>query len=221
MYNLCDLIKYKKRRGLNFKGSIAHEYLIKQGEPFYGHERELQEIDFAFLQSITRKRVKMQFGDDAFVIHARLFDGFNNNTPEWDVFIKIIKKYELNIKFKKCIVFYGNHKNNIDDSLIKKSEWYLKKLKDEIEKLNLTCELSGSSEYPGPLGFERTDEDFAALSNAKCYIAGYRGFGWLSASINPNEVIWDIQNPPNFTWLHGRWREVDYLMKGYNFQKQK
>jgi len=108
-------------------------------------------------------------------------------------------------------LFYGNHKKNLSDSKIKKSINYLELFKSKIEELNLTCELVSKS----------ADEDFISLATAKCYIAGYRGFGWLAACINPNEVIWDIQDPPAFPWLDNK-DFKEGLIEGYKFyQKNK
>ena len=108
------------------------------------------------------------------------------HVPPAETYTNIIQKYELNKRFDECILFYGFHKwANVEES-----HDYLLNLKNKIEKLNLKCNLRSGS----------ADEDFSALATSKCYVAGYRGFSWLSASINPNEVIWDIQNPPDFPW---------------------
>jgi hypothetical protein len=207
IYNLADIVRFKRKSGLNFKGSIAYEYLMKQQEPFFDwgvFDHFL--VDFECLQDIVKKR-QSQVKEDAFVIHVRAFDCVDK-VPDVDVFLKIIKKYKLHSRFRNCLLFYGNHKKGLENSKIKKSENYLKKLKNKIEKLNLTCELVSKS----------VDEDFISLATAKCYIAGYRGFGWLAASINPNEVIWDIQDPPIFPWLINQ-DFKEGLIEGYEFHK--
>lgn len=207
-YNLADIIRFKRKSGLNFKGSIAYEYLMKQREPFFDWGVfDHFSVDFQCLQDIVKKRQTQQAEKDTFVIHVRAFDVIEL-CPNPDFFIKIIKKYSLHTRFKNCLLFYGNHKKGLDDSQVKKSKNYLKKLKNKIEKLRLSCELVSKS----------ADEDFISLATAKCYIAGYRGFGWLAASINPNEVIWDIQEPLTFPWLLNPDLKQG-LIEGYKFHK--
>ena len=209
MYNLSDIVRFKKAYGLKYKDSIAHQYLINQGPPYYGSGTYKScKIDFECLKRIVNKTCTQEARSDAFVIHVRAFDVVDK-APDTDVFLKVIKKHDLHTRFINCLLFYGNHKRGLDHSLVKKSENYLKKLKNKIEELNLTCELVSKS----------ADEDFISLATAKCYIAGYRGFGWLAASINPNEVIWDIQDPPVFPWLVNQ----DFkkrLIEGYEFYKK-
>jgi hypothetical protein len=199
LYNLSDIIRFKKERGLNFQGSIAEEYLTKHDNSY--------KIDFKCLQEIVQKRRTKIADDDTFVIHVRLFDVIDK-VPDLDVFPQIIKNHNLHVRFKNCLLFYGNHRKGIADSKIKESENYLKKLKNKIEDLKLSCKLVSQS----------ADEDFICLATAKCYIAGYRGFEWLAASINPNEVIWDIQDPPIFPWLLNQ-DFKEGLIAGYEFYK--
>lgn len=189
-YNLADIVRFKRKSGLSFKGSIGYEYLIKQQEPFFDWGVfDHFAVDFECLQDIVKKRQPKKEEKDTFVVHVRAFDCIDE-VPVVDVFLKIIKKYNLHTRFRNCLVFYGNHQKGLENSLVKKSLNYLEELKNKIEELNLSCELVSKS----------ADEDFVSLATAKCYIAGYRGFGWLAASINPNEVIWDIQEPPAFPW---------------------
>tara|TARA_B110000444_G_C18843142_1_gene600156 strand:- start:3045 stop:3707 length:663 start_codon:yes stop_codon:yes gene_type:complete len=207
IYNLSDIVRFKRKHGLNFKGSIGYEYLMKQQGPFFDWGVfDHCSVDFQCLQDIVKKR-QSQAKKDTFAIHVRAFDCIDK-VPDVDVFLKIIKKYNLHSRFRNCMLFYGNHKKGLENSQVKKSESYLKKLKNKIEKLNLTCELVSKS----------VDEDFISLATAKCYIAGYRGFGWLAASINPNEVIWDIQDPPVFPWLVNQ-DFKEGLIEGYEFHK--
>tara|TARA_R110001599_G_scaffold280955_1_gene482537 strand:- start:319 stop:957 length:639 start_codon:yes stop_codon:yes gene_type:complete len=209
MYNLSDIVRYKKDYGLKYKGSIAYQYLTEQGPPYYGAAAyNSSKIDFECLKSIVEKTCTQSADDDTFVIHVRAFDVIELS-PNPDCFIKIIKKYSLHIRFRNCLLFYGNHNKGLSDARIKKSINYLEVLKNKIEELNLTCELVSKS----------ADEDFISLATAKCYIAGYRGFGWLAASINPNEVIWDIQDPPVFPWLFDQ-NSKDDLIEGYEFYKK-
>lgn len=207
MYNISDIVRFKKDYGLKYKSSIAYQYLTEQGPPYYGKAYDSCKIDFECLKSIVEKTCAQSADDDTFVIHVRAFDVIEL-CPNPDCFIKIIKKYSLHTRFKNCLLFYGNHKKDLSDSKIKESINYLELLKNKIEKLNLTCELVSKS----------ADEDFISLATAKCYIAGYRGFGWLAACINPNEVIWDIQDPPAFPWLVNK-DFKEGLIEGYKFHK--
>ena len=165
MYNLSDIIRFKKSHGLKHKGSIAYEYLTAQAPP-YLKTYDSCGIDFQCLQDIVKKRCTQEARSDTFVIHVRAFDVINK-VPDADVFLKIIKKYGLHTRFTNCLLLYGNHKKGLKQQKVKESENYLEKLKNKIEELNLNCELVSKS----------ADEDFISLATAKCYIAGYRGFG--------------------------------------------
>ena len=44
------------------------------------------------------------------------------------------------------------------------------------------------------------NEDFCSLAACKHYLPSIRGFSWLTASINPNNVIWDIFSEKQFHW---------------------
>ena len=208
MYNLSDIVRFKKDYGLKYKDSIAYQYLTEQGPPYYRETYNSCKIDFECLKSIVEKTCTQRVDDYTFVIHVRAFDVIELS-PNPDCFIKIIKKYSLHTRFRNCLLFYGNHKKELSDSRIKKWIDNLEVLKKKIEELSLTCELVSKS----------ADEDFISLATAKCYIAGYRGFGWLAACINPNEVIWDIQDPPTFPWLVNQDFKVG-LIEGYEFYKK-
>ena len=214
VYNLADIVRFKDKCGLEYKNSIAYEYLLRQGPPYHYKSYNIEKIDFQCLQEIVKKRCTQNVDEKTFAIHVRAFDAIDK-VPDVDVFLKIIKKYKVNTRFKNCFLFYGNHKKTLPNHLHKKSINYLKELKNKIEELNLTCKLVSKS----------ADEDFISLAMAKCYIAGYRGFGWLAASINPNEVIWDIQQPPVFPWLPEKRGRLlpqlrNSLLEGYEFHKK-
>ena len=204
VYNLSDIVRFKRDYGLKYKDSIAYQYLTEQGPPYHAI---YSKIDFECLKTIVEKKCTQITDDDTFVIHVRAFDVIELS-PNPEFFIKIIKKYSLHTRFRNCLLFYGNHTKDLSDSKIKESIDYLEVLKNKIEELNLTCELVSKS----------VDEDFISLATAKCYIAGYRGFGWLAASINPNEVIWDIQDPPVFPWLVNQ-DFKESIIEGYEFHK--
>ena len=208
-YNLCDIIRFKKEYALEYKDTIAYEYLIKQGPPYYplGKPFIACKVDFQCIKDIVTKRRSKPADPDTFAIQIRAFD-LIGEVPHVNVFLKIIKKYKLHKRFKNCLLFYGNHNQDLESFKLNATTDYLNKLKNNIEELNINCSLVSKS----------VDEDFVSLATAKCYIAGFRGFGWLAASINPNEVIWDIQKPPEFPWQQtGRLEGLDTLVAGYEF----
>ena len=227
LYNLCDIIKFNYSKGLNFdKSSIAYQYISKvnpaeliiegslnlwrQGKTQPLLDRhilsekdsfKLPFIDFDLLKSIISKRNFTPLNRNTIAIHLRSGDCIHE-APAPSKFPNIIEKYNLLKSFDSCFLFTGNH-NNINK---RESIEYNLNVKSEIEKLNLNCEIiSGSA-----------DDDFSLLSTSECYIAGYRGFSWLSACINPNLVIWDIQDPPNFPWVYPR-SHINQAIQGYDF----
>ena len=76
---------------------------------------------------------------------------------------------------------------------------------DELKSLGIDSTIVSGS----------VDSDFIELATCRCYIPTITGFGWLAASINPNEVYWDIQNPPHFDYEPNR-KYRSGLVKGYN-----
>jgi hypothetical protein len=212
MYNLGDIIRFNFKRGLDFEeSSIAFQYLKKTKNPLTDDIYQTPpSVDFQLLYEIVNKRERQPLEDSTFVIHARTGDWLHLAPPQ-QAFIDVIHKYNLNKRFKKCGIVYAKqpwrvclsgygenaHNKDVKDALghtpeenLSKSEEYILKLKTEIENLNLSCDLISGS----------VDDDFTLLATSKCYVVGCRGFGWLAASINPNEVIWDIQEPPLFAW---------------------
>ena len=78
-----------------------------------------------------------------------------------------------------CRVYYGNH-NNLKH---KESLEFIDGLKILLhEKFFINLQLIS----------DKVDVDFCNLCNEPCMIPTTGGFSWLSASINPNNVIWDI-----------------------------
>lgn len=226
-YNLADIIRMRKSYGLNFEGSIAEEHLRKVGPPYDLKKKFAVDVNFKLLQDIVKNRAPKNIDQDTFAVHVRAFDclkhlkrqDFGKNLAA------LIKKYNLNHRFKKCLIFYGNHMSFLnrgkENKIFIKSNSYAKKLKKEIESLGLNCQLSEQvedGEKDPKIRSTRTDEDFIAMATAKCFVVGQRGFSWLAASINPNEVIWDLQDPPNFPWIVNRKDYLDLIIKGYEFQ---
>jgi len=197
MYNLADIIKYRNY-GRSFKRfeptTIAYQYLSQVDLPYhkkYGpdgklHKYNPHEIDFDLLFNITNNRKFKRLPMDVFAIHLRLGDVIDY-APPYTAFLDIIDKYKLHKKYKKCIIFWGLHVKARRPA----SEKYIHKLTTGLKSTyNITTTICSGT----------VDNDFCQLATAQCYIAGYKGFGWLSASINPNNVIWDIQQPPIFPW---------------------
>ena len=215
LYNLADIVRFNFAKGLDFnKDTIAYQYVDQMDGPLsltphdtQAETYKIPSVDFELLYEIVSKREATPLSTDTFAVHVRVGDCltlYPDRIPRSKTFIDIIQKYNLHRRFSKCVIVSGNH----NSAALLASKKYILKLKTEIENLNVSCNLvSGDA-----------DEDFTILSTAKCYIAGYRGFGWLSASINPNEVIWDIQKPPEFPWLMNRaW--INQLIEGYEFRK--
>lgn len=209
-YNLADIVrfnfKYARRFDIN---SIGRLYVANSGlpkrRPRYPRECP-HPINYDLLQSIVLDRQQDKF--DGLAIHCRLGDVVSLS-PSVSDFVTIIKKYNLNKKYKKCKLFYGIHhlgKASEDDSLL-----FLDNFKSEVKKLGMECNVESND----------ADDDFVSISTASCFIPSILGFSWLAATINPNNVIWDIQNPPKFPWLEQYCRNRGYhnqLIDGYKNQ---
>ena len=190
LYNLSDIIRFRFEKGLHFgEDRISYAYLSKMendiGPGFPPNWNKHFDVDFNLLRSIVDEKTKIESNEETFVIHARTGDVINK-TIKINEFIEVIKKYKLNSNYKKCEIVTGNHRpRNLE-----RSADYVDNLKNEISLLGIECSIISES----------VDEDFIRLANAKCFIAGYGGFSWLSACINYNKTIWDLQNPPKFPW---------------------
>ena len=56
MYNLSDIVRFKKEYGLKYKDSIGYQYLTEVGPPYHCPKTyESCEIDFECLQGIVKK----------------------------------------------------------------------------------------------------------------------------------------------------------------------
>jgi hypothetical protein len=212
MYRLADFIRYNMQKGLNYKGSIAEEYL-KRNKQFERPTGTKVDVNFELLKHIVDER-KQPPELNTVSIHVRLGDILSetsgpfvdqNNLPS---FSDIVLKHNLHKKYKNCSLYYGNHKVGEPDANVDKSEIILNNIATRLTEMGLTTKIISNS----------ADEDFVALSTCLCYISGIKGFGWLSASINPNTVYWDNHNIPNFSWMkHPTQQTKKSLMKGYNY----
>lgn len=207
LYRLADFIRYNMQEGLGFKGSIAEEYLKRNTK--YKNEGD---VNFELLRSIVNSRKKPP-EQDTISIHARLGDILSTRGPcptqnSLPSFPDIILKHNLHKKYKNCSIYYGNHKIGTPGANVDKSEIILNNIVTNLSNMGLDTKIISNS----------ADEDFVSLSTCLCYISGIRGFGWLSASINPNTVYWDNHNIPNFPWIKYPKQQIKKsLMKGYNY----
>jgi hypothetical protein len=194
MYNLADIIRFKHAKGLNYEGSIAQEYLRNVSDEV--------SLDFRLLHQIIESRAD-DHEHDCIDIHMRLGDivSMQQYSSLYDV-VSVVKKYKLNTKYSKCRLFYGNHnKRNIE-----LSNNILAETRDSLEALGLKSDIVSNS----------VDSDFIQLATSKCFIPTIKGFSWLAASINPHNVYWDLQTPPNFDWLlNTKFRQE--VLDGYNY----
>jgi len=212
MYRLADFIRFNMPKGLKYKGSIAEEYL-KRNKQFERSTGTKVDVNFELLKRIVDER-KQPPELDTISIHVRLGDILSdtpgpfvdqNNLPS---FPDIVSKHNLHKKYKNCSLYYGNHKVGKPDANVDKSEIILNNIATRLTKMGLSTKIISNS----------ADEDFVALSTCLCYISGIRGFGWLSASINPNTVYWDAHDIPNFSWMRANQPLVrKSLMKGYRY----
>lgn len=206
-YNLADIIKYNLDKGLKFnKESITYEYIKKYRKLNAINSRlGIPPVDYALLREIVQKksqRLKL-LSNNILAIHIRLGDVLEE-APNQDDILKIIIENKLNLKCDSCAIFYGFH----NDIKVNESLKYIDEFCEKLKSLNFKV-----LKYSG-----KVDEDFILLATAHHYIAGYRGFGWLSASINSGKVYWDLHNPPFFPWVRDI-LNIPECLKGYYFQK--
>ena len=200
MYNLADMIRFNQRGKLLRcpKDTIGNQYIKRH---------KGVGLDFGLLQEIVRERAT-PMPSSTFVLHARIGDCLDR-CPPVGRFVDIIREHGLSERFDTCNIYSGgwSHKGGRGRA---GSQVYINELTEGIKGLGLSCSLVSES----------VDGDFTALATAPCFVVGYRGFSWLAASINPNEVIWDSQNPPDFKWLsHGNAEKLNQLIAGYENQR--
>ncbi len=206
-YNLADIIKYNLEKGLIFhKESIAYEYITKYRKLNTINSRlGIPPVDYALLRKIVLKKSKRLklLPKNFLAIHMNLGDVFEKAPNQEDI-LKIIIQKKLNLKCDSCAIFYGFH----NDIKVNESLKYIDELCAKLKLLNFKV-----FKYSG-----KVDEDFILLSTSHHYIAGYRGFGWLTASINSGKVYWDLNDPPFFPWISDI-LNLPECLKGYYFQK--
>lgn len=211
-YNVCDIVRFNRKDIAElYPNTIAHEYVknVRSDLPQYT-------VDYELLQQIVDSVEAPEPCNDAFYMHCRVGDifgymknGINNHHYPWvDTVFSIIQDNNLNKIYRKCVIVTGSHKKHRLDE----SKEYLDNLTKMLTKFGIKYEFVSNE----------ADVDCALLSRAKCYIAGYRGFGWLTACMNKHKVFWDIQKPPFFYWESRRGRKRTYiwnLTEGYRYQQ--
>jgi len=217
IYNLADIIRWNfcaNMENWNEK-SIAKRYYNESSAPKNQYENKTSNpiLDFDCLNRIVDENFDHTVDEETLSIHLRLGDLFNqleNTIPNIYSYVDIINKYNIKDKCNKCDLFFGNHVNENEYLSFE----YIDKLKVLLEDLGFYTNIVSGE----------VDEDFVKLSRSKYYIPSIRGFSWLSASINPNNVFWDLQEPPIFSWNQsrkGRYiNSVKSLMSGINYQKK-
>jgi len=193
VYNIADIIK------TNYCGwmdkwpvdSLARLYHDSASAPTPEESKDWW-VDFDCLYSIVQEKVKnVKPANDVLSLHVRLGDVMDpswslKTVPRVDMYKKLIKKVAKENNITKCDIYYGNHRKLFEEE----SQRYIEHL------INIITELGLKHEYIS----REVDEDFCALATCKHYIPSMRGFSWLTGSINPNNVIWDIFTHKNFPW---------------------
>ena len=219
LYNLVDIIKFNHCACMDMwkEDSIAKMYHAQSLSPKESYGSSWW-VDFDCLHKIVQEKTKnnKQASDDVLSIHARLGDLLNpvliHTVPDVNQYENIIKRYVTEHGIVKCDIYYGNHKKEYEDE----SQQYIQKLIKIVKKLGLECEFISKS----------VDDDFCSLATSKHYLPSIRGFSWLSASINPNNVIWDIATDKDFSWdvvfKTGRvvTENVGKYLKGIEYQRK-
>jgi len=199
IYNLADIIRFNYCACMDFwkEDSIAKMYHKQALVPKrnYSNPRGNKVeglVDFDCLHKIVQEKTKNneQASDDVLSIHVRLSDllqsAFINTIPDVNQYENLIKRAVVEHGIVKCDIYYGNHVGKAEDE----SQQYIHKLIKIIKKLGLEHEFISRS----------VDEDFCSLATSKHYLPSIRGFSWLAGTINPNNVIWDINKDKEFSW---------------------
>ena len=191
IYNLADIIKYNycACRDVWSEESIARMYLDRTHLPA---AREHWQVDFRCLSNIVKEKTKdnEEVPDDVLSIHVRLGDllcrQLIHTVPDVKQYENLIKRAVVEYGIVRCDIYYGNHRKQFENE----SQKYIQELIKIIKKLGLEHKFISRS----------VDDDFCSLATSKHYLPSIRGFSWLTASINPNNVIWDIATDKNFSW---------------------
>lgn len=192
MYNLADKIRYHLNSTLDLcdSSTIAYQYINRLNfedlntgtlKDFYRKDNPatLPDINFSLIRTIVDERKISITENDAFAIHLRLGDKLDVIKNFRTILHKLINEHELNLKYNLCRIYYGNHNNKNH----KESLEVIDALRDFLQ-MEFCIDLHLIS--------NAVDIDFCNLCNESCLIPTNGGFSWLSASINPNNVIWDI-----------------------------
>jgi len=192
MYNLGDKIRFHANSTLDLcdSSTIAYQYIkrlnfedLNTGTWQDSYRKDnpvtLPDLNFSLLRTIVEERKIPIPKNDAFAIHLRLGDKLESLKNFRTLLSKVINKRELNLNYTLCRIYYGNH-NNIND---RESLEFIDALRDFLHReFSLDLHLISNA----------VDIDFCNLCNESCLIPTNGGFSWLSSSINPNNVIWDI-----------------------------
>lgn len=216
---MTDMIRYCKIETTGFPDSIAYKYLEKvdwfrgeDGEPGYrGAMDKDHPINFDVLRAVVDEHPAEARPGEIY-IHVRTGDLHRDfacrnshdmilSLLQYDtVFRKTAKRFGGS---NKVNIVWGVHINGpkIKNNTIKQIE----ELAGRIADLgyNVSTESTIGPRY-GVTRFEQqqvADHDFATLCKASFYMPSYRGFGWLTASLNKNYVNWGMVNVPHFDWV--------------------
>jgi len=217
IYNLADMIRYNycACRDVWKEDSIARMYLDQTS---YRTGRHNWKVDFDCLHKIVQEKTKNneQPSGDVLTIHVRLGDlllpSLIHTVPDVKQYENLIKRAVVEHGIVKCDIYYGNHVGKFENE----SQQYIHKLIKIIKKLGLEHEFISKS----------VDEDFCSLATSKHYLPSIRGFSWLAGTINPNNVIWDINKGKEFSWdvvaKTGRFvtENVGKYLKGIEYQRK-
>jgi len=228
-YRLGDLIRFHKDTCLKFpQQSLARQYFVNSKFPKSEHRIIPVQVDFEALREIIDKKKFPTVQQLA--IHLRLGDVYKYRAPI-KKYIKIIDKNIDFIDTRKCKIFCKSHKNR--PKLNRQTNAFVKELSEEIKKLGFKVEFEEQCFNPELINsWEYIDNDFLEIANSKYLIAGKRGFGWLSACMNKNNVFWGAYNFkngfPNLKWdkrnrTKPKWKKFSHHighMEGYIYQRK-
>ncbi len=193
-YRLGDLIRFHQRASLKLpEQSLAHQYFVNSRFPKNQREIRPVRVDFdAFERIIEEKKLSTI---DQFAIHLRLGDQYHERVPI-ERYIKIIYENRSQIKTDKCKIYCKSHRNFTQ--LNRKTNTYVENLSKKIQELGFRVD-SGKQCFDDKTkdSFQHIDADFLEIVKSKYLIAGKRGFGWLSACMNKNNVFWDAYDFAN------------------------
>ena len=123
MYNLADIIRFKQKRALSLpSSSIAYRYISQIEKPLLGRQfigKRGPPVDFDLLSAIVADVKAEPVPKDYFSIHLRLGDRVGRILVQ--SYINLIKKHELDSKYKGVTLFWGIHNNKN----VKKSTEYI------------------------------------------------------------------------------------------------